>query len=193
MALQLTPKWFLFCGCLGLLSSCATLSRDECKVAQWREVGYTDAAQGYSAARVADHRSACARVNVAVNLADYTAGYDEGLKLYCQPSVAYRLASQGQAYSSQCTVKRFPSLRPAYNQGVVYYQLQQERTALHHKHQEKQEQLKALNEQINNQRDKQQNALKSLRADLYQEIAQIEQQIKQLDEQLLQAQQRSVH
>jgi hypothetical protein len=162
-------------------------------VAQWREVGYTDAAQGYSAARVADHRSACARANIVVNLTDYTAGYNEGLNLYCQPSVAYRLASQGQAYPSQCTVQRFPTLRPAYNQGVLYYQLQQERTALNHKRQEKQEQLKALNEQIDNQRDKQQNALKNLRADLYQEIAHIEQHLKQLDEQLQLAQQRSVH
>lgn len=162
-------------------------------MAQWREVGYSDAAQGYPASRIAKHRSACARANITVNLSDYTAGYDKGLNVYCQPLVAYRLASQGQSYPSQCSAQRFPSMLPAYNQGVQHYQLQQEHSTLQHKRQDKQAQLQALDQQINNSNDKHQNALRRLRADLHQDIANIDQQIKVLDEKLHLAQLQHVH
>jgi len=193
MSISMPLNVVLLSTTLGLLTSCATLSRDECRVAKWREIGHSDAAQGYSASRIAEHRSACARVNVSVDLADYNDGYDRGLNVYCQPEAAYRLASQGRPYPSQCSTQRFPLLSPAYSQGVVYYQLQQDRSELHHKRQEKQTQLKALNQQITNNNDKHQAALRSLRADLNQEISRIEQQIKVLDERLIQAQLQRVH
>ena len=62
----------LLCGMLILVgaSGCATMSKEECLVANWREVGFTDASQGYTQDRVAEHRSACAEAKVTVNLVE---------------------------------------------------------------------------------------------------------------------------
>ena len=59
------------------MGGCATMSKEECLVANWREVGFTDASQGYTQARVAEHRSACAEAKVTVNLEEYNKGFEQ--------------------------------------------------------------------------------------------------------------------
>ena len=50
-----------------LLSSCATMSPEECLQANWEEIGYHDAAAGYTVSRSAEHREACAEARGQVD------------------------------------------------------------------------------------------------------------------------------
>ena len=49
------------------LSGCATMSPEECLQANWEEVGYHDAVEGYHVSRSSEHREACASTGVQVD------------------------------------------------------------------------------------------------------------------------------
>ena len=46
-------------GSMILLSSCATLSKQECLVGDWQAIGYNDGVAGYQSERLASHAKAC--------------------------------------------------------------------------------------------------------------------------------------
>jgi len=86
-----------------LLAGCATgLSKDECRVADWRTVGYEDGLRGAPAERIGAHRVACARHEVAPDLAAYSQGRERGLVEYCQPRNGYRAGINGWSYANVC-------------------------------------------------------------------------------------------
>ena len=66
-----------------LLSGCAGLSKDECLTADWQIIGFEDGSAGQSAARIGDHRRACAKHGVTPDKTAYDAGYHEGIMNYC--------------------------------------------------------------------------------------------------------------
>jgi len=92
---------------LGLISAavsgCSTLSKGECLSANWKNIGYGDGAQGYLAARISQHRSACAEYNVTPDLNAYTAGRNEGLAQYCTPANGYNTGFAGTSYNGVCS------------------------------------------------------------------------------------------
>ena len=61
------------CCCLliaTVLAGCSTgMGKDECLVADWRTIGYEDGLHGYTADRIGAHRVACAKHQIAPNLA----------------------------------------------------------------------------------------------------------------------------
>ncbi|WP_418152894.1 DUF2799 domain-containing protein [Litorimonas sp. RW-G-Af-16] len=65
------------------LSSCATISEDECIAGSWQDIGYNDGRAGNSRGRFADIASTCAKYDVIPNRNAYMSGYDSGLPLYC--------------------------------------------------------------------------------------------------------------
>lgn len=57
-SLQLCWQWVPRLAVLGsiyLLSACATLSKQECRVGDWQVIGYNDGIAGYAADRLASH------------------------------------------------------------------------------------------------------------------------------------------
>ena len=53
------------------LAGCATMSPEECLRANWEEVGYNDAVEGYPVSRSLEHRKACASAVVIVDFELY--------------------------------------------------------------------------------------------------------------------------
>ena len=66
-----------------LLSSCTTMSKDECLAGAWGEKGYADGASGYPMTRLDDHAKACAKFQIAPNPAAYGSAREDGLRTYC--------------------------------------------------------------------------------------------------------------
>lgn len=66
-----------------LLSSCTTMSKDECLAGAWGERGYADGASGYPMTRLDDHAKACAKFQIAPNPAAYGSAREDGLRTYC--------------------------------------------------------------------------------------------------------------
>lgn len=85
------------------LGGCSTgMGKDECVAADWRTIGYEDGLRGLPADRISTHRVACAKHNVAPNLAAYTDGRDRGLREYCQPRNGFRVGLAGGRYANVC-------------------------------------------------------------------------------------------
>ncbi len=85
-----------------VLSSCASLSKDECLTADWQIIGYEDGIQGSSAARIGEHREACAKHGVTPNKSAYDLGYDEGVRSYCSLSLGIRSGQSGNSLLGVC-------------------------------------------------------------------------------------------
>jgi hypothetical protein len=85
------------------LGGCATgMGRDQCLAADWRTIGYEDGLHGLSADRIGTHRVACAKHQVAPDLAAYTEGRERGLRDYCQPKNGFRVGLAGSGYANVC-------------------------------------------------------------------------------------------
>ena len=52
----------------------ATLSEDECRSADWNQIGRRDGLRGSPAARLEEHIGACSKLGIRPDAAQYTAG-----------------------------------------------------------------------------------------------------------------------
>ncbi len=88
--------------CSLLLASCATMSPEECKVADWHEVGQRDGINGQALTHLQSRIEDCAKVGVSVNAQAYRAGRDLGLRSYCRLENAVPLGLNGGYYAGVC-------------------------------------------------------------------------------------------
>jgi hypothetical protein len=82
--------------CVFILSSCASLSPEQCRNADWRQIGFTDGANGEPASRLQSHASACAKADIKPDLDAYLSGRLEGLLSYCQPENGFEVGRRGR-------------------------------------------------------------------------------------------------
>lgn len=84
------------------LAGCASMSPEECLIANWGEQGWQDGRNGYAPTRIIEHRKACAEVGVVPDTAQYRRGWDQGVLEYCTPANGVVLGRQGQPYRNVC-------------------------------------------------------------------------------------------
>ncbi len=106
-----------------LLSSCATLSKEECVVGNWQAIGYNDGVAGYPSSRLAAHSKACAKAGIAADFQAWERGRQLGLKQYCTVNNAYNIGRRGVELNSVCPVNSMTTLQQANQQGREYYNL----------------------------------------------------------------------
>lgn len=100
-----------------VLTSCATLNKDECHTADWQLIGFEDGSKGFVASRIGKHRKACAKYGVTPNLKLYNRGRAEGLHKYCIPVNGFNLGKRGLAYKGICSRYNEKIFVAAYQQG----------------------------------------------------------------------------
>ncbi len=112
-----------FIALLGLLASgCASMGEDECRVADWRAIGYEDGVSGFAASHIGERRKACAKHGVTPNFAAYQQGRDEGLREYCTPASGHRLGRKGRPLTAVCPSELQGDFRGAYKSGREIHQ-----------------------------------------------------------------------
>lgn len=84
-----------------LLAGCESLSPAECATADWRQLGVQDGSRGRGD-RAADYHESCAKAGIAVNVAVYREGRNQGLVNYCQPANALNEGLAGNNYEGVC-------------------------------------------------------------------------------------------
>lgn len=84
------------------LAGCASMSPEECRVANWGERGYADGRNGFTPTRIAEHRKACAEVGVVPDAQRYRQGWDRGVLEYCTPANAVAQGRAGSPYRNVC-------------------------------------------------------------------------------------------
>ncbi len=88
--------------CLALLSGCATLDEDQCRTANWHELGVRDGLAGKPASHLREHIKACSEYGVRINEAAYQDGRATGLREYCQLDNAIETGLKGKQYQGVC-------------------------------------------------------------------------------------------
>lgn len=125
-SLQLCWQWvprLVVLGSIYLLSACATLSKQECRVGDWQVIGYNDGIAGYAADRLASHTKACAKVNITPNYQLWERGRELGLKQYCTVTNAYNVGRRGRELNNVCPITIVNTLQSANKKGLDYYAL----------------------------------------------------------------------
>jgi len=109
------------------LASCATLSKSECQSGEWQAAGYKDASRGFTSSRFTSHVKACAKHDIAVDETLYTAGYQDGLKVYCQTEVGIKLGRTAERYRGICPANLETNFLYGYLEGldIALYDLNQ--------------------------------------------------------------------
>ena len=121
------PAWTTLAGvsamlAAALLGGCSSgLDKNQCQIADWHTIGYEDGLNGLPADRIGVHRVACAKHQVAPDLAAYTAGRERGIQEYCQPRNGFRVGLNGRSYANVCPEAREAPFVDAYRMGRQIY------------------------------------------------------------------------
>lgn len=84
------------------LSACTTMTKEECGVARWDDVGYRDGLAGRSLGRLDALAKDCAEAGVRVDTQAYVRGRDAGLQSFCQIPNATKMGLEGRIYEGSC-------------------------------------------------------------------------------------------
>ena len=85
-----------------LLASCATMTPEECRYANWYDVGWRDGSAGRTLALLNSRIEDCTEASVGVDGNAYLRGRDEGLKCYCRLENAVSVGLAGERYEGVC-------------------------------------------------------------------------------------------
>jgi hypothetical protein len=106
------------------LAGCASMSKEECRVADWQAIGYEDGARGAPMSALSSRREACAKkANLAPDMDGYLLGRAQGLELFCRPSNGFELGARGGAYNGVCMGESEYDFSAAYRSGEQLYHL----------------------------------------------------------------------
>ncbi len=92
--------WWLL-GALAI-GGCATLSETECRMGDWRGLGFEDGRAGHPLSRLGEHRKACAEYRIVPDEVAYREGRDTGLRHYCELPNALQEGLAGRRYQGVC-------------------------------------------------------------------------------------------
>lgn len=88
--------------CFALLTGCSTLGENECRTADWYQLGVRDGQQGELASLLDEHRDSCSRYGIQPIKSNYFAGREVGLRQYCRFENAFRTGLSGGEYKGVC-------------------------------------------------------------------------------------------
>lgn len=103
-------------GAGALLASCETMSAEECAAADWRTLGFTDAAQS-GTSRLAERSQACAERGFMADADAYQTGQVSGFYEFCQPHRAFQFARRGGTFNGSCPGELQAAFFAAFNDG----------------------------------------------------------------------------
>lgn len=113
-----------------VLSSCASLSEDECKAGDWFEYGRRDGAKGKTMEQYSGHLKACSEFNITPDKTAYQKGRTEGLVTYCTKDSGLREGRAGRTYHNVCRGKEQDLFKKWYGIGKKLYNLDREKRNL---------------------------------------------------------------
>ena len=101
-----------------LLTGCASMSKEDCLVTDWYEVGRMDGMHGKPRTGLQNRAKACLEYGISADRVAYYKGHDEGLKHYCTEQRGFEMGRQGQVYRSVCPPDLEKDFRAGYQNGV---------------------------------------------------------------------------
>lgn len=106
------------------IASCNTMSKEECRVADWAVVGDTDGAAGHDPqTRFADHVRSCSKSGAVPDQTRWYEGYQAGIKRYCTPLNGASTGEAGRAYHNVCPPELATDFMRGYSLGKRVHDL----------------------------------------------------------------------
>lgn len=113
------------------LSSCNSMSKEECAAADWKVIGETDGAAGRNPQdRFAAHVKSCARIKVVPDQTVWYQGYQTGIVRYCTPLSGLTHGEAGDGYHNVCSPELEPGFMRGYGLGRKVYELKSRLSSL---------------------------------------------------------------
>lgn len=126
-------------------TACATISKQECQVADWYALGVKDGKVGADVGKISSYYKDCAKVGVTPNEELWKQGRKEGLKSYCTVPRAYNRGLSGSHfYSSLCPVQMHTQLDEANKYGRAIYEEERKLEKDRKEYQKLQDELKKI-------------------------------------------------
>ena len=104
-----------------LLAGCATISKEDCLLTDWFEIGRLDGMKGTPRTVFQKRAKPCLEHGVNADRQAYYQGHDEGLKYYCTEQKGFELGRQGLLYKSVCPLQFEKDFRTGYQNGMQLY------------------------------------------------------------------------
>ena len=133
---------------MAVIHGCATLSKSECKNADWETIGLEDGAAGRAVTYISRHRESCADYGVKPVLSEYQKGHSKGVTIFCRPRNGFELGSAGRGYDVQCPAALRAAFVAAYDDGVELYNARQALNAAQQDVKTAREELDEINKKI---------------------------------------------
>ncbi|CAD7028020.1 hypothetical protein REJC140_02574 [Pseudorhizobium endolithicum] len=106
------------------LASCNTMSKEECRVADWAVVGDTDGAAGYDPqSRFADHVRSCSKSGSVPDQTRWYEGYQAGIRRFCTPLNGASTGEAGRTYHNVCPAETAADFMRGYSLGKRVHDL----------------------------------------------------------------------
>ncbi len=106
---------------LVMTAGCASVSKEDCLVTDWYEIGRMDGRQGKPRTVFQGRAKACLEHGISADRQAYYAGHDQGLRYYCTEQNGFALGQKGLPYNPVCPLQLEVNFRSGYNKGMQYF------------------------------------------------------------------------
>ena len=106
-----------------VMTGCASMTADECKSANWKEVGVSDGLKGRPSSFLVERVNDCLKTGVRLDTALYADGRDQGLQNFCRFENAAVLGVNGTDYAGVCPAAVEVEFRRRYDTGHAVFDL----------------------------------------------------------------------
>jgi hypothetical protein len=120
---------YILMGACLFLSGCMTLSGEDCRVADWKNIGLIDGHLGELPTHINDLQKSCQESGATVDAVSYEEGWRTGLSDYCSPSGGFQAGESGRLYRGICPKEVEPEFIKQYLAGRDALLLRQEHEA----------------------------------------------------------------
>jgi hypothetical protein len=105
------------------LAGCSSnsVSESQCLAGDWQTIGYRDGANGYRSTQLLEHQNACVKHGVIPDRATYMAGWEKGVREYCEANNGYDVGERGEGYDNVCPDDQRDAFLAAYHTGRELY------------------------------------------------------------------------
>lgn len=160
-----------------VLSSCASLTQEQCEMGDWEQIGQRDARLGHRPDRLDQHVEACKRYKITISDNAYFKGYKQGQLQYCTISNGYEVGRKGYRYRGICPPSKFSGFEPAYEKGRLIHDIETNISSAQYDRNQVQEQIYVVGkEPYTAERDRQVRRLKNEKDRLTDEIHRLRRQ-----------------
>lgn len=105
------------------MTGCATMTADECKNANWSDLGFNDGLGGKPTYLLTARVNDCTKAGIRVDTVLYEKGRKRGLQNFCRLENAVPLGLSGQNYAGVCPAGLDTEFRSRYQTGYAVYTL----------------------------------------------------------------------